>query len=90
MLATVRNPQPWTPGHAQDVAVRIGPFMERAHPRPGDDHGPDVIAVAPVHPDTPHTTTYAHRYTSTGWLRCYTSTILGTWQPAWTSPPTPA
>lgn len=41
LLTAVRNPHPWTPGHAQDIAVRIGPFIERAHPRPGDDHGPD-------------------------------------------------
>ncbi|MEV6549262.1 hypothetical protein AB0M57_11175 [Streptomyces sp. NPDC051597] len=41
MLTAVRNPQPWTPGTAQDIAVRVGPFVERAHTRPGDDHGPD-------------------------------------------------
>ncbi|MDQ1013394.1 hypothetical protein QFZ82_007962 [Streptomyces sp. V4I23] len=40
MLAAVRNPQPWTPGHAQDVAVRIGPFVERAHPRPATTTAP--------------------------------------------------
>ncbi|MGW4825440.1 hypothetical protein ACWEP4_42855 [Streptomyces sp. NPDC004227] len=31
-LAALRNPEPWTPGHGQDVAVRDGPFIERAHP----------------------------------------------------------
>ncbi|MFJ5901669.1 hypothetical protein ACIQFZ_41435 [Streptomyces sp. NPDC093064] len=31
-LAALRNPEPWTPGHGQDVAVRVGPFIERAHP----------------------------------------------------------
>lgn len=83
MLAALRNPEPWTPGRNQDVAVRVGPFIERAHPRPGDDHGPDLIAVALIHPNTPHAAAYAHRYTSTGWLRCDTSTILGAWQPAY-------
>ncbi|MEU2179845.1 hypothetical protein [Streptomyces thermolilacinus] len=87
MLAAVRNPEPWTPGRAQDVAVRIGPFIERAHPRPGDDHGPDMIAVALVHPDTPHAAAYLHGhqlgYTDRGWLRCETIAILGTWQPAY-------
>jgi hypothetical protein len=79
----LKNPRPWTPGSGADVAVRVGPFIERARPRPGDDHGPDLIAVALVHPDTPHAAAYAHRYTSTGWLRCDTSTILGAWQPAY-------
>lgn len=54
MLAAVREPEPWTSGRAQDVSVRVGPFIERAHTRPGYDHGPDQIAVALVHPDTPH------------------------------------
>ncbi|MEU1194530.1 hypothetical protein [Streptomyces sp. NPDC005859] len=27
MLTAVRNPEPWTPGRAQGVAVRIGPFI---------------------------------------------------------------
>lgn len=87
MLAAVRNPQPRTPGGAQDVAVRVGPFVERAHTRPGDDHGPDLIAVALVHPDTPHAAAYLHgrqlRYTERGWLRCKTTAILGIWQPAY-------
>ncbi|RPK23576.1 hypothetical protein EES37_38115 [Streptomyces sp. ADI91-18] len=83
MLAAVRAPEPWTPGRAQDVAVRVGPFVERAHTRPGDDHGPDMIAVALVHPDTPHAAVYAHRYTSKGWLRCQTAAILGVWNPAY-------
>lgn len=84
MLTAVRNPQPWTPGSAQDIAVRVGPFIERAHTRPGDDHGPDLIAVALVHLDTPH---YLHGrrlgYTERGWLRCETSAILGFWQPGY-------
>ncbi|MFJ5726422.1 IS1380 family transposase [Streptomyces sp. NPDC093149] len=58
MLAAVRAPQPWTPGRAQDIAVRIGPYVERAHTRPGDDHGTDMIAVALVPPDTPHAAAY--------------------------------
>ncbi|WP_256098702.1 RapZ C-terminal domain-containing protein [Streptomyces agglomeratus] len=51
MLTAVRNPEPWTPGLAQDIAVRVGPFIERAHLRPGDDHGPVTITVALRHPD---------------------------------------
>lgn len=86
-LTAMRNPQPWTPGGAQDVAVRVGPFVERAHTRPGDDHGPDLIAVALVHPDTPHAAAYLHgrqlRYTERGWLRCETTAILGVWQPGY-------
>jgi hypothetical protein len=82
MLAALRNPEPWTPGWCQDVAVRVGPFIERARTRPGDDHGPDLIAVALVHPDTPHAG-YTHRYASKGWLRCETSKILGVWQSAY-------
>ncbi|MEU1129562.1 hypothetical protein ABZ383_06795 [Streptomyces sp. NPDC005900] len=88
MLTAVRNPQPWTPGTAQDIAVRVGPFVERAHTRPGDDHGPDLIAVTLVHPDTPHAAAYLHgrhlRYTDRGWLRCPTNAILGFWQPGYT------
>ncbi|MFJ2745868.1 hypothetical protein ACIO3O_40125 [Streptomyces sp. NPDC087440] len=85
MLTAVRNPQPWEPGSAQDVAVRVGPFVERAHVRPGDDRGPEVIAVALVHPDTPHAVAYLHGrqlgYIGRGWLRCETAAILGVWQP---------
>ncbi|MEV5568032.1 hypothetical protein AB0L54_35045 [Streptomyces sp. NPDC052196] len=88
MLAAVRNPHPWTPGGSQDIAVRVGPFVERAHTRPGDDHGPDLIAVALVHPDTPHAGAYLHGrqlgYTERGWLRCETTAILGVWQPGYT------
>lgn len=84
MLAALRDPEPRTPGRCQDVAVRVGPFVERAHTRPGDDHGPDLIAVALVHPDTPHAAVYAHRYSRKGWLRCETSKILGVWNPAYT------
>ncbi|MFD4866876.1 hypothetical protein [Streptomyces sp. NPDC058412] len=80
MLAARKNPQPWTPDSGVDVAVRIGPFVERAHPRPGDNRGP-AIAVALVHPDTPHTP-YDRRY-NTGWVRCETTAILGTWHPAY-------
>jgi hypothetical protein len=87
MLTAVRNRQPWTPGGAQDIAVRVGPFLERAHTRPGDDHGPDLIAVALVHPDTPHAGACLHGrrlgYTERGWLRCKTSSILGVWQPGY-------
>ncbi|MBZ6093433.1 hypothetical protein KVH02_34795 [Streptomyces olivaceus] len=86
-LTALRNPEPWTPGSAQDIAVRVGPFIERAHPRPGDDHSPDLIAVALVHPGTPHAGAYLHGrqlgYTERGWLRCNTSAILGFWQPGY-------
>uniref|UniRef100_UPI00366E6DDC hypothetical protein n=1 Tax=Bacillus tropicus TaxID=2026188 RepID=UPI00366E6DDC len=88
MLTAVRNPKPWAPGTAQDIAVRVGPFVERAHTRPGDDHGPDLIAVALVHPDTPHAAAYLHGrqlgYAERGWLRCPTDVILGFWQPGYT------
>ncbi|MFJ2379137.1 hypothetical protein ACIOZL_41605 [Streptomyces sp. NPDC087769] len=71
----------FAPGGSQDIAVRVGPFVERAHTRPGDDHGPEMIAVALVHPDTPHAGAYLHGrqlgYTGRGWLRCETSAILG-------------
>ncbi|MFH8753329.1 hypothetical protein ACH4GK_37480 [Streptomyces rimosus] len=30
MLTALRSPQRWTPGGAQDIAVRVGPFIERA------------------------------------------------------------
>ncbi|MFD8902674.1 hypothetical protein [Streptomyces ardesiacus] len=87
MLTALRTPQPWTPGSARDIAVRVGPFVERAHTRPGDDHDPDLIAVALVHPDTPHASAYLHGrqlgYTERGWLRCETSAILGFWQPGY-------
>ncbi|MFE6270478.1 hypothetical protein ACFVQ9_17050 [Streptomyces goshikiensis] len=87
MLAALRTPEPWTPGSARDIAVRVGPCVERAHTRPGDDHGPDMIAVALAHPDTPHAAAYLHGrhlgYTNRGWLRCNTTAILGFWQPAY-------
>ncbi|WP_086682110.1 hypothetical protein [Streptomyces pseudogriseolus] len=87
MLTALRNPEPWTPGSARDIAVRVSPFMERAHTRPGDDHGPDLIAVALVHPGTPHASAYLHGrqlgYTERGRLRCETSAILGFWQPGY-------
>ncbi|MBZ6260577.1 hypothetical protein KVH22_34230 [Streptomyces olivaceus] len=86
-LTALRNPEPWAPGSARDIAVRVGPFVERAHTRPGDDHGPDVIAVALVHPGTPHASAYLHGrqlgYTERGWLRCETTAILGFWQPGY-------
>ncbi|MFD6478972.1 hypothetical protein ACFWEH_36280 [Streptomyces anulatus] len=89
MLTALRNPDPWTPGtsSARDIAVRIGPFVERAHTRPGDDHGPDLIAVTLVHPSTPHAAAYLHGrqlgYTERGWLRCPTNAIIGFWQPGY-------
>lgn len=82
LLAALRDPQPWTPGQSQDLAVRVGPFVERAHPRPGDDHGPDIIAVALQHPGGSYTP-YGERYRKLGWLRCETTTILGAWNPAY-------
>lgn len=82
MLAALPDPEPWTPGHCQDIAVRVGPFVERAHPRPGDDHGPDVIAVALQHPDGWYTPYGAH-YRRLGWPRCETADILGAWNPAY-------
>lgn len=62
MLTALRNPELWTPGtsSARAIAVRVGPFVERAHTRPGDDHGPDLIAVTLVHPDTSHAGAYLH------------------------------
>ncbi|MFJ3310812.1 hypothetical protein ACIPSA_49355 [Streptomyces sp. NPDC086549] len=87
MLAAVRDPEPWRPGRSQDIAVRVGPFVERAHTRPGDDHGTEMIAVALVHPDTPHAAAYRHGrqlgYADRGWLHCETSKILGMWNPAY-------
>ncbi|WP_121414430.1 hypothetical protein [Streptomyces sp. NBC_00271] len=82
MLAALRDPGPWTPGQCQDLAVRVGPFVERAHPRPGDDHGPDIIAVALQHPGGSYTP-YGARYRKLGWLRCETDKILGAWKPAY-------
>ncbi|WP_331728636.1 hypothetical protein [Streptomyces anulatus] len=89
MLTSLRNPEPWTPGtgSARDIAVRVGPFVERAQTRPGDDHGPDLIAVTLVHPSTPHAAAYLHGrqlgYTERGWLRCPTNAIIGFWQPGY-------
>jgi hypothetical protein len=88
LLAALHDMEPWTPGLYQDIAVRVGPFVERAHPRPGDDHGADLIAVSLVHPDTPHAAAYLHGhklgYTGKGWLRCETDKIRGVWNPALT------
>ncbi|MEV6549266.1 hypothetical protein AB0M57_11195 [Streptomyces sp. NPDC051597] len=51
-------------------------------------HKPRLIAVALVHPGTPHAATYLHGrqlgYTERGWLRCPTNAILGFWQPGYT------
>ncbi|MFE4825063.1 hypothetical protein ACFRFU_53925 [Streptomyces sp. NPDC056704] len=82
MLAALRDPEPWTPGQCQDLAVRVGPFVERAHPRPGDDHGPDIIAVALQHPGGSYAP-YGARYRKLGWLRCETDKILGAWKPSY-------
>lgn len=88
LLTALRDMEPWTPGLYRDIAVRVGPFVERARPRPGDDHGPNLIAVSLVHPDTPHAAAYLHGhqlgYTGKGWLRCETDKILGVWNPALT------
>ncbi|MGW7645235.1 hypothetical protein [Streptomyces bobili] len=88
LLAAVRDPQPWTPGQSQDIAVRVGPFVERAHPRTGDDHGLDVSPVALQHPSGSYLP-YGERYRKLGWLRCETTTILGAWQSAYSRSPTP-
>ncbi|MGG8318113.1 hypothetical protein ACQ9AR_33470 [Streptomyces lividans] len=82
MLAALRSPEPWTPGSAQDIAVRVGPCIERAHTRPGDDHGPDFIAVALQDPGGPYLLYDARRW-KRGWLRCETAKILGVWNPAY-------
>ncbi|MFJ3505044.1 hypothetical protein [Streptomyces sp. NPDC090135] len=74
MLAARRSPTPWAPG--QDVAIRVGPFIERTRIRPGDDHGPDIVAITLQHPDGPHAL-YADRYRTRGWLRCETTRIIG-------------
>jgi hypothetical protein len=81
MLAPLHDMKPWTPGQCQDLAVRVGPFIERAHPRTGDDHGPDIIAIALQHPDSSYAP-YGERYRKLGWLRCETDTILGAWNAA--------
>ncbi|MFJ8982566.1 hypothetical protein [Streptomyces sp. NPDC102282] len=82
MLAALRHPEPWKPGCARDIAVRVGPFIERAHTRPGDDHGPDIIAVALQHPGRSHSP-YGPRSRKLGWLRCETAKILGLWHPSY-------
>lgn len=81
-IAAVRDPEPWTPGHYQALAVRVGPYIERAHTRPGDDHGPDLIAVSLENPGGPYAG-YGARYRKLGWLRCETTKILGVWNPAY-------
>ncbi|KPL26272.1 hypothetical protein JI76_37940 (plasmid) [Streptomyces anulatus] len=82
-IAAVRDPEPWTPGHCQALAVRVGQFIERAHTRPGDDHGPDLIAVSLQRPGGPYAP-YGARHRKLGWLRCETTKILGAWNPAYT------
>ncbi|MEU3708361.1 hypothetical protein AB0E82_39495 [Streptomyces anulatus] len=82
-IAAVRDPEPWTPGHYQALAVRVGSFIERAHTRPGDDHGPDLIAVSLERPEGPYAP-YGARHRKLGWLRCETTRILGVWNPAYT------
>ncbi|MGW2892304.1 hypothetical protein ACWDDN_44820 [Streptomyces griseoruber] len=83
----------WTPGLHRDIAVHVARVVERAHPRPGDDHGPDLIAISLVHPDTPYAAAYLHGhqlgYTGKGWLRCETDQILGPRHPASHRSPTP-
>lgn len=82
-ITALRDPEPWTPGRDQTVAVRVGPFIERAHTRPGDDHGPDLIAVTLEHPSGSYAP-YRDRYRRAGWLRCETTKILGVWNPVYT------
>ncbi|WP_251076423.1 hypothetical protein [Streptomyces benahoarensis] len=62
--------------------MRVGAFIERAHTRPGDDHGTDLIAIALQHSGGPYTP-YSSRYSRIGWLRCETAKILGLWNPAY-------
>jgi hypothetical protein len=76
MLAALKQPEPWQPGTATDVAVRLGALVERGHPRPGDDTGP-VIALALVHPDD------GNPLGRGGWLTCEREQILGAWDPAY-------
>ncbi|MFH9390813.1 hypothetical protein ACIOEY_29075 [Streptomyces albidoflavus] len=47
--AALRNPTPWNPGQAEDIAVRVGPYVERAHIRPGD-RADEHVVVALEHP----------------------------------------
>ncbi|WP_030594030.1 hypothetical protein [Streptomyces anulatus] len=82
-IAAVRDPEPWTPGRYQALAVRVGPFIERARTRPGDDHGPDLIAVSLENSGGPYAP-YGARYRKLGWLRCETTKILGVWNSAYT------
>ncbi|MEU9617011.1 hypothetical protein AB0D56_36680 [Streptomyces sp. NPDC048209] len=82
-IAAVRDPEPWTPGRYHALAVRVGPFIERAHTRPGDDHGPDLIAVSLENSGGPYAP-YGARYRKLGWLRCETTKILGVWNSAYT------
>lgn len=82
-ITALRSPEPWTPGHYQAIAVKVGPFIERAHTRPGDDHGPDLIAITLEHPSGSYAP-YRDRYRRLGWLRCETTKILGAWNPAYT------
>ncbi|PJN32156.1 hypothetical protein CG717_14770 [Streptomyces sp. CB02613] len=76
MLTDLRYPEPWTPGtgSARGVAARIGPFVERAHTRHGDDHGPDLIAVTlAYHRTPPRPSARLHRARLAG---CQTRSII--------------
>ncbi|MEU9032576.1 hypothetical protein AB0D46_34740 [Streptomyces sp. NPDC048383] len=56
-------------------------------PRTSPSGSDRTRAAALIHPDIPHLP-YGRRY-DIGWLRCETSTILGTWHPATGCSPTP-
>ncbi|MFG2638299.1 hypothetical protein ACGFX8_31555 [Streptomyces sp. NPDC048362] len=84
--AASRDPEHWTPGRSQDIAVRVRPVRRaRAH-RPGDDQGTMFVAATLVHPDTPLAAAYRHGrqlcHAHRGRLRCETPAILGVCQPA--------
>ncbi|MFI8287447.1 hypothetical protein ACIF84_30915 [Streptomyces albidoflavus] len=81
--AALRNPTPWNPGQAEDIAVRVGPYVERAHIRPGDRADEYHVVVALEHPHGSRAP-YLDRYLPTGWLRCPTTQVIGTWTPDYT------
>ncbi|MFE5537459.1 hypothetical protein [Streptomyces sp. NPDC056492] len=60
MLAAIRCPESRTTGSNQDIAVRAGPFIERAHPHRGDEHGTETATVALVHPGAPNAAAHRH------------------------------
>ncbi|MFD7709362.1 hypothetical protein ACFV6E_30265 [Streptomyces sp. NPDC059785] len=81
-VAALRNAEPWTPGTGQDIAVKVGPFLERARTRPGTTTAP-TGSPSPWSTPTPRTqrptsTAAGSAYTDRGWLRCETTEILGT------------